>query len=413
LDAAATVGRDPSPWLSSLPVLAANELLARLAPLAAYLHHDGATSPALLRPSPVYSFGAEKSAQGAMAYRLGMTMTEWVAKEMIGLPATTHHEDAAPIGAGPEWFGAGKRPDLWSEDPNVTPSIWSLEAKAGRRLSQGTLREGALQLAALGPTVLPVQHGRVLVGTSIDDRLFTIVQHEVHTKRQHVGADAAALPSVRPADDLYNLARSRLIVFLLLRSAGYASLRTRSVSRGSQDVRYGETDPETQQLRRTISLRPDLYQRRLPQTWSARTTDMLTSAVPGTGITMGMSYGLFRACASLMESLQASILDVIQERPDWSRFSSTERTVVAILRDPRRSEEEEEEDLVDFKEAIDERVRPTRVGLTDAYERGEEEGPEVVDFPERELEPPELEIYTADTYLAVSPNSPLLSPLRR
>lgn len=158
LDAAATVGRDPAPWLSSLPILAANELLARLAPLAAYLHHDGATSPALLCPSPVYSFGAEKSAQGAMAYRLGMTMTEWVAKTLIGLPATTHHEDAAPTGAGPDWFGPGKRPDLWSEDLNVTPTVWCLEAKAGRRLNQGTLKKGAAQLAALGPTVLPVQH---------------------------------------------------------------------------------------------------------------------------------------------------------------------------------------------------------------------------------------------------------------
>lgn len=35
------LGRDPSPWLSRYPALATNELLARVAPLAAYLHHDG------------------------------------------------------------------------------------------------------------------------------------------------------------------------------------------------------------------------------------------------------------------------------------------------------------------------------------------------------------------------------------
>ena len=80
--------------------------------------------------------------------------------------------------------------------------------------------------------------------------------------------------------------------------------------------------------------------------------------------------------------------------------------------DPWRSEEDEQEELVEFKEAVDERVRPTRTGLNEAYARGEHEGPEIVDNPERELVPSGLETYTADTYLSISADSPLLSPLR-
>lgn len=403
LDAAITVGRDPSPWLSKYPALATNELLARVAPLAAYLHHDGSGSPAKLRASPVYALGAERSAQGAMAYRLGMTMAEWVARSLIGLRATTHHEDSSPTGAGPQWSGPGRRPDLWSEDSSQTPRIWSIEAKAARRLGQRNMRDGAEQLAALTPSVLPVPHSRVLVGTSIDDRLFTLVEHEVVRQEPARTIDADS--------HLFNLARSRMIVYLFLAGHGYERVRSATVARGSGKTRFSETDDATRQLRGGLQeWLPVEARGPLPPEFASQSTEFLTARVPGTGLRVGLSPGLFRACQGLLETLQSTAEAVATERPEWAKYGSEG----AIT--PRGfdlSEEAEAERVSQFKRAVDERTREQRAKLTADYQLGARQGTAVFDYPERENLSAGLEMYTSDTYVALEPDSVLMGPLRR
>lgn len=405
LDAAVTVGRDPTPWLSKYPALATNELLARVAPLAAYLHHDGTTSPVKLRASPVYSLGAERSAQGAMAYRLGMTMAEWVARSLIGLGATTHHEDAQPTGAGPDWFGPGRRPDLWSEDPGRWPTVWSFEAKAARRLAQRNMREGAEQLASLNTRALPVPHSRVLVGTSIDDRLFTLVEYEM---REVSAASAGGDEATR----LYNVARARLIVYLFLASQGYERLRTVTVARGDEATRFSEMDDSTRELRGAVRVRL-LGESRgpLPSDLAMRATEFLVSGIPGTGLRLGMSPGLFSACRGLLASLQETIVEVARERPDWADFSANTEYARPARSD--LSEDEELERVAEFKEAIGNRARAQSRRFLSDYELGEQQGVALRDYPEREDVVNDLEMYSEDTYVALDPGSVLMGPLRR
>ncbi|WP_461001147.1 hypothetical protein [Streptomonospora sediminis] len=111
-----TVGRDLHPWLVHHPERAGQELVARVAPLQAYLTRTRASTPALpghrLLPSLAYTQGAEASARGAFAYRLGMTMAEWACRRLMGLGPTTHAETAAPF-VVQDWFGDGRRPDLF------------------------------------------------------------------------------------------------------------------------------------------------------------------------------------------------------------------------------------------------------------------------------------------------------------
>lgn len=403
LDSAMTVGRDPSPWLVRFPGLATNELLARVTPLAAYLHHDGTAAPVKLRASPVYALGAEKSAQGAMAYRLGMTMTEWAARALIGLPATTHHEDAQPSGAGSNWFGPGRRPDLWCEDPSMSPAVWAFEAKAARRLAQRNMRDGAGQLAALGHDVLPVPHSRVLVGTSIDDRLFTLLEHETH----HLGS---ASPTGGYATDLFNLTRSRLIIFLFLSSQEQNRLRTVTAARG-ESTRFSETDEQTREVRSAVRLRQPERRGPLPPGLSDQVREFVSARVPGTGIRVGMSPGLFESARGLMSALEATVAEVARDRPTWSRFGDAESRRQA---DPSElSEEAELDQVVEFKEAVDGRVRGRRQLLEADYESGEQRGMSTFDYPERVEPEGVLEMYSNETYISLDPDSVLMGPLRR
>ncbi len=402
LDAAISVGRDPTPWLSRFPALAANELLARMAPLAAYLHNDGSSAPITLRASPVYSFGAERSAQGAMAYRLGMTMTEWVARSLVGLPATTHHEDAQPTGAGPDWFGPGRRPDLWSEDATRSPTIWSFEAKAARRLAKRNMREGALQLAGLSFGVLPVPHARVLVGTSIDDQLFTLVEHETLQPTSGAANDAGT--------SLFNLARARLIVYLFLASQGHEQLRTVSVARGETTDRFSETDDATREFRGAlISHAKESTRGPLSPDIAPRAREFVTARIPGTGMRIGLSPGLFRACQEMLASLQATIAEVAAERREWASYVR-----IGDIPDLVELTDEQQLDRVArFKEAVGQRTGVVRRQLLRGYEVGEQRGLALLDYPERVEATAELAMYSHDTYVGLDRSSVLMGPVRR
>src|SRR5690606_22015682 len=107
IKAAVEVGRDVTPHLQNQPQYAHGELVARVSPLYAYLgmhsvtsqHPVPGTTGRRLTLNPVYAYGTERSAKNAAAYRLGMTMTEWACRSLLGLGQTQHLELGGPIDA--------------------------------------------------------------------------------------------------------------------------------------------------------------------------------------------------------------------------------------------------------------------------------------------------------------------------
>jgi hypothetical protein len=267
------------------------------------------------------------------------------------------------------------------------------------------MRDGAEQLASLNVNVLAVPHSRVLVGTSIDDRLFTLLEHETH----HPANIAAGGD---PAAGLFNLTRARLIVYLFLSSQGYERLRTVTVARGDAATRFSETDDSTREMRDALRGRlQDDVRGPLPPDLATRATEFLTSRVPGIGMRVGMSPGLFRACQGLLASLEQTIVEVASERPNWSRYGeqeANERLVRAEL-----SEEEELERVAEFKEAVDQRIRGQRHQVRTDYDLGAREGMAIGDYPERADTAGDLEMYSDNVYVALDSGSVLMGPLRR
>ncbi|WP_205315836.1 hypothetical protein [Nonomuraea lactucae] len=93
IKAAIEVGRDVTPHLQNQPRYAHGELVARVSPLYAYLgmhpvtpqYPVRGTKDRRLTLNPGYAYGTERSAKNAAAYRLGMTMTEWACRSLLGL----------------------------------------------------------------------------------------------------------------------------------------------------------------------------------------------------------------------------------------------------------------------------------------------------------------------------------------
>nr|BFE50233.1 hypothetical protein GCM10017745_36600 [Saccharothrix mutabilis subsp. capreolus] len=313
IDAAMSVGRDVTTWLTATPVLAWAEIVARRAPLSAYL---GRTSrPAwgstgfVVEPNVVYTDGTEATAKTAFGYRMGMTMAEWACRGLLGLGPTTHAESLTPVDAGPAWSTASGLPDLVGYHPATGDLTWLVEAKGSRRLGQPMLANGVEQLCRQGLMVGP--HMRVLCGTSLEDRLFMIIDVEEvsGTPRDDWSTDDGLLP----------LARSRMLLYLALRAMPTESLTVLPVGSGvaEQRGRRGglgtvallEDDPATEEARREARSRPG---RR-----GVRQSDMLTAQVPGTDLVIGMSRRLYGACASLarVEAELVSEVNVRQPPP--------------------------------------------------------------------------------------------------
>ena len=159
VDAAMTVGRDPVVWLAAVPGLASAEIIARRSPLAAYLCRTH--SPSLpfraagycLEPNVVYQEGTEKTARALFAYRIGMTMAEWVCRGLMGLGPTIHAE-AVPLllGRGPAWSQKNGQPDLVGFH-RVSPEPWLVEAKGARRARQARAIQGSRSTDCQRPNV--------------------------------------------------------------------------------------------------------------------------------------------------------------------------------------------------------------------------------------------------------------------
>ncbi|MFJ4713573.1 gamma-glutamyltransferase [Streptomyces sp. NPDC088785] len=332
IKAATEVGRDVTPHLQNQPRYAHGELVARVSPLYAYLgaHSvtprypvDGAQGRRLTW-NPVYAHGTERSAKVAAGYRLGMTMTEWACRSLLGLGQTEHLELGGPVPALFPAFKDPKKklPDLWGHH-GTEQLYWLIEAKGGD-VGLRKLREGWEQLAAGSKVLGAYAHRTVLVGASVrfEDDLFLTIDHALHPGRPPLapagsGTDDEAVGPGSPEDRLGDsddaliaAARAQMLAYLALRSAPAGRLRTVPVAadRASRRRRSGLTSPlEDDDL--TLALRADA--RGAASDADQHTVragiramgldDFLSCRIPGTEVHLGMSRKLFAACERLHE----------------------------------------------------------------------------------------------------------------
>ncbi|MCX5230897.1 gamma-glutamyltransferase [Streptomyces sp. NBC_00233] len=432
IKAATEVGRDVTPHLQNQPRYAHGELVARVAPLYAYLgaHPVEPRYPVpgakgrRLTLNPVYAHGTERTAKNAAAYRLGMTMTEWACRSLLGLGQTEHLELGGPIPALRNTFKDPKRklPDLWGRH-ETEEMYWLMEAKGGA-CGVDTLRKGWTQLEAGSKVLGSYAHRTVLVGASVrpGDDLFLTIDHNLHPGQLPLPPagsdpdDATVGPGnledhLGDSDDaLIGAARTQMLAYLALRSAPASQLRTVPVpaNRASRHRRSGLTTPlEDDAL--TLALRADargaaprIEQHTLRA--GIRTMgldDFLTCRIPGTEIHLGMSRKLFAVCARLHEEDLAIARRTpglrAEDQPAVDQGLSEDAQEVQRLTQRRIFREQQEEARP--------RLRPL---LREAYERGATSDWRDLlrrpQEPELDLAGDEglLEAATPETYLAVS-----------
>ena len=406
--------------------------MARVAPLYAYLgaHPVEPRYPVpgakgrRLTLNPVYAHGTERTAKNAAAYRLGMTMTEWACRSLLGLGQTEHLELGGPIPALRNTFKDPKRklPDLWGRH-ETEEMYWLMEAKGGA-CGVDTLRKGWTQLEAGSKVLGSYAHRTVLVGASVrpGDDLFLTIDHNLHPGRLPLPPagsdpdDATVGPGnledhLGDSDDaLIGAARTQMLAYLALRSAPASQLRTVPVpaNRASRHRRSGLTTPlEDDAL--TLALRADargaaprIEQHTLRA--GIRTMgldDFLTCRIPGTEIHLGMSRKLFAVCARLHEEDLAIARRTpglrAEDQPAVDQGLSEDAQEVQRLTQRRIFREQQEEARP--------RLRPL---LREAYERGATSDWRDLlrrpQEPELDLAGDEglLEAATPETYLAVS-----------
>ncbi|MET7387229.1 hypothetical protein ACFYPT_20525 [Streptomyces sp. NPDC005529] len=328
LDATTTVGRDITPWVASVPRLARREIMARRYPLSAYLvrdsvHTDQGPQPGRkIIPSAVYSHGTESSTRTAFGYHIGMTMAEWACRTLMGLGPTTHAESAAPPGAAPGWEKTSSLPDLFGTHP-ADSEVWLVEAKGGRWLRTPSRRKGAKQLDV--GALLPAPHYKVLCGTSLEQRLFMVIDVE---SEDH-GADNSGDGTDDQAQDsdemLLRLARARMMTYFTLASLPPALLRVTPVGRPeagqglqrSDTLRLLERDAATDDLRRRVGgYAPEGTIR------NQGGLDMLTVRLPGTDLILGMSRRLYSACREVADMERRIAEEVRRTRPEYTPYVS-------------------------------------------------------------------------------------------
>jgi hypothetical protein len=363
IDAALTVGRDPSPWFAQVPGLAWSECIARCSPLLAYLglrrygSQNSRRSGCLIEPNIMYSKGTERTGQAAFAYRIGMTMAEWVCRRLMGLGPTLHAEVKRPPEAGPMWrpLSNASLPDLVG-DHWRDPITWIVEAKGARRLGQPELRKGARQVTRCG--LMSGPHVRVLCGTSLEHRLFMTVDAEISDFDGQLPSSLAVPDLAQSDEELVAQAFSRMLTYYSLTALPSAEQFISPLGRvvGQLPARQRraaqiyplEDDASTREER---ELARDVASYEEYRALSER-HDMLTGRVPGTGIVLGMSRRLFGACRGVAAEVERIAAEVREEYPEWGLTELEEAEAVEHL--PRGfrayTEDEDSEDGVQLLE---------------------------------------------------------------
>lgn len=412
LDATTTVGRDIGPWIAATPRLARREIMARRSPLSASLVRAGQE----VVPSVVYSHGTESSTRTAFGYHVGMTMAEWACR-MMGLGPTTHAESAIPQGAAPGWAKTSSLPDLFGTHPAAS-ELWLVEAKGSRRLGLRPRVKGAKQLDV--GTLVPVPHQKVLCGTSLERRLFMMIDVEgapTAGSPGDISADSTDEETLEQDDEaLLELARSRMLTYLALASLPRDGLRITAVGRVEEGpvaargnlIRLLESDHATTELRRRVA--PDAGDEAIRE---QNGLDMLAGRLPGTDLILGMSRRLYGACRALAYAERRVVARVREERPKYLEGLPREvqRTEGAVPRMPERqmSDRAYAERITEVHEYVrevreeqrDDQLRSVRNGFTMG---GSGSWMHLIDLAPRLALPREegyLEAATSDTYLAV------------
>ncbi|MFG2260267.1 hypothetical protein [Streptomyces mirabilis] len=425
--AATSAGRDLAPWLRKTPAFAVNELIARVAPLQAYLTLKDFKAPAgaaerRLFVNAVYRHGTERSAHAAFGYHLGMTMAQWLTVGMAGLPATVHLE-ACGI---PELVDPTKKlPDLYGNHA-VEALPWLIEAKARKSLGVGDMRDGQWQLDQ-ATAEIAVAHRQVLCGTVLpepgrweDDHLVMMVHTTLVGPSPVGGVHSLPDPSSdggepsldETPDDLLSVARDQLLVFRALAFGAVQDLRVVPLaetgpgpggpSRRKSAMRPLELDAGTRDLRRRVLAEGVPYER-LRQEQHSTVKEFVVGRIPGIGLHLGLSRGLYAACAHLHQ-MQT---EIPAEEP---LFPAAPFLV-------RRGADEEREEMSrkarrTFYEREDERLVTVRREMANAYRTQEvpagllRGAPLVVEGPE--ARGGVLEARTAETYMAVEPTDPIM-----
>jgi hypothetical protein len=412
LDAAMTVGRDPLPWLAATPGLAAAEIIARRAPLAAYLHRTAsAEAPSgaagfQLEPNAVYRDGTEKTARAMFGYRIGMTMAEWACRSLMGLGPTIHAEATWPPGYGPMWTPENSQPDLvgyhWQ-----SPETWLIEAKGYRRLGRAHLWKGASQLSA--PGLMNGPHMRVLCGTSIEHRVFMTIDVEAVSDDAYGskdGPEAGGRPGPEENDEeLLALASSRMLNYYMLRGLPRAALTVRPVGAAVSGRRQYRSPGLVLPLERDESTAAERATARDEQAYAHRPLssrfDMLACRVPGTDLLIGMSRRLFAACRMLDQQR----VGILQTLGGDSGVTAAYRVRDLFDEDEDAYEERVQVQRARFAESEDASRDRIRAATREGYQAGQEsdwqqlidaQPPLVTDSPSGLLEGA-----TPDTYIAI------------
>ncbi|WP_236652149.1 hypothetical protein [Streptacidiphilus neutrinimicus] len=430
LTAATSAGRDLAPWLRKTPAFAVNELIARVSPLQAYLSLKDVEAPAeaagrRLFVNAIYRHGTERSAHAAFGYHLGMTMAQWLTVGMAGLPATVHLEACGiPELADP----TKKLPDLYGNHA-VEALPWLIEAKARKALGAGDMRDGQWQLDQ-ATAEIAVPHRQVLCGTVLpesgrweDDHLVMMVHTALVGPSSGGGihslpdppSGGGAPPLNESPDELLRVARDQLLVFRALAFGAVQDLRVVPLAETGAEwdgplgregrLRPLEGDVATRELREMVLGGIPLEWAREQQ--GSRVREFVVGRIPGIGLHLGLSRGLYAACARLHQA-QAEV------PADEPLFPA----------DPfltRRGEDEEREEMTrearrTFYEREEERLVTATREMTRAY-AAEEVPAGFLRATRYAVERPEdrgglLESRTAETYVAIEPTDPVLADRR-
>lgn len=333
LDAATTVGRDIAPWITAVPRLARREIAARCFPLSAYLVRSKSTvhphgSGLAIVPSVVYTHGTESSTRSAFGYHVGMTMAEWACRGLMGLGPTSHAESAVPHGALPGWEQRKSLPDLFGTHTS-TSDLWLVEAKGGRVLGVNSRRKGARQLDV--GSLVPGTHQKVLCGTSLQRRLFMMIDLESSPSgsKSVVSSEQGEDALEHDNNALVELARARMLMYLALVSLPPDTLKLAAVGQRHVDrpqqrrgglVDLLEHDDATSDLRRRLDREASGIDIRHQDG-----VDMLTGKLPGTDLVIGMSRRLFGACRALARANGAMVAEIQDSQATRSPDVSSQR----------------------------------------------------------------------------------------
>ncbi|MFD0575233.1 hypothetical protein [Dactylosporangium darangshiense] len=238
-------------------------------------------------------------------------------------------------------------------------------------------------------------HVRVLCGTSLEHRVFVTLDMEIIGSP---GSEPDPIYDGTDPDSLLDLARSRMLYYLLLRETRPDELQITPVGPQVQQYRSAQAAGAVLLLERdtsTARARADAeeagrYRQRPP---SGR-FDMLTARVPGTELILGMSRRLYAACDQLAATESALARSVDEDRPPETLGSG---------------EDELEQFRVEREALYWQRERQQRFDIAEevalAFDRGRDAAWEnLIDAspPLRTRAPAGyLEAATEDTYLAV------------